>query len=178
MTHPHRRNTNWPSASVACPRRNHPRLALQWVQFRTVRRVRDGVGRPRTAPETHQRMALAVSPTEWPSHDREERRGTDRQGVRHERAGCHPIAAVIQEKSTYVFKLLTWCIVGKHSRKRLLDIASNEHMGFAVADGFRRPANCPHSLAGPFYGIMPPLALAAVRRRASAARRSAACTPG
>ncbi len=59
MTHEQRRNTNWRVPPPHAPARHHPRLALQCVQFRTVRRVRAGAGRPRTGPETHQRMALA-----------------------------------------------------------------------------------------------------------------------
>jgi len=61
--------------------------------------------------ESEDRELLQKLISEWRSQYRrpndarliEERRGTDRRVLRHERAGCHPKAAMIQEKSTYVF---------------------------------------------------------------------------
>ena len=60
--------------------------------------------------ESEDRELLRKLISEWRSQCRRpndaqliERRGTDRRVLRHERAGCHPKVAMIQEKSTYVF---------------------------------------------------------------------------
>jgi hypothetical protein len=65
--------------------------------------------------ESEDRELLQKLISEWRSQYRrpndprliEERRETDRRVLRHERAGGHPIAAMIQEKSTCVFSFLT-----------------------------------------------------------------------
>ena len=86
------------------PARHHPRPGLQCVQFRTFAAYE---------LESEDRELLQKLISEWRSQYRrpndarliEERRGTDRRVLRHERVGCHPIAPLIQEKSTNVFSL-------------------------------------------------------------------------
>jgi hypothetical protein len=58
--------------------------------------------------ESEDRELLQKLIREWRSQDRrpnDARLIEERRVLRHERAGCHPMAARIQEKSTCVFSL-------------------------------------------------------------------------
>jgi hypothetical protein len=64
MTHPYRTNTNWPSSFWRMPQHGTIRDSLyNAFSFGLFAASELESGR-RTAPETHQRMALAVSQTE------------------------------------------------------------------------------------------------------------------